>query len=165
MIEKFSRSEPLGGCRQLVGFLAFFAILTVPESAASREPLSSQIRVAQKWSPAGHPYMNGGISDDERRAMEQAAEPYNLKLVFANSVGAPAVPVFLVIGANDGSPIEKISLHGPWFYIQLPAGSYTILVRFKHHTALVRDVHLRQDRQRTYVFRGVRGRTEAIGDN
>jgi len=120
-----------------------------------------EIHIVKGRTAAGHPYMNGGFSYDEQRAMEQAAQPFNLKLLFANSVGTPAVPAFLVIGANDGSPIEKISLYGPWLYIQLPPGSYTILARFARHTVLVRDVHLRQGRQRTYVFRGDRRRINA----
>jgi hypothetical protein len=140
------------------------AILTFPEVVLSRPPYAAQ-SASERVSAAGHLYMSGGINFDQRRAMERAASGYNLKLVFANHVGTPAMPSFLIIGANDGSPIEKISLHGPWFYIQLPPGSYTILVQFKHHTALVRDVHLRQGRQRTYVFRGVRGTADAIGDN
>lgn len=104
-------------------FLVSAAVL--PTSGSAREPHFSQPIVTQGWTRAGYPYLNGGISFDQRRAMERAASGYNLKLVFANHVGTPAMPSFLVIGANDGSPIEKISLHGPWFYIRLPAGSYT----------------------------------------
>jgi hypothetical protein len=140
-------------------------MLAFPDAVLSRQPYSTYVSASERVSAAGHLYMSGGINFDQRRAMERAASGYNLKLVFANHVGTPAMPSFLIIGANDGSPIEKISLHGPWFYIQLPAGSYTILVQFKHHTALVRDVHLRRDRQRTYVFRGVRGTADGIGDN
>jgi hypothetical protein len=116
-------------------------------------------------SPAGHPYMSGGISSDQRRAMERADSAYNLKLVFVNHLGTLTMPSFVIIGANDGSPIEKISLHGPWFYIHLRDGSYTILVRFHHHFALVRDVHLKRGEQRTYVFRGNQVRVDPVGDN
>ena len=59
--------------------------------------------------------------------MERAGKTYNLKLVFSRSAGAPVAPDLVTIGANNGGRIDKITPRGPWFYIRLPPGGYTIL--------------------------------------
>ena len=162
MIQRKLRSKLLHDRK--LKFVLTAVLLTVailPGIGSSLTLQLPEIHIVKGRTAAGHPYMNGGFNYDEQRAMEQAAQPFNLKLLFANSVGTPAVPAFLVLGANDGSPIEKISLYGPWLYIQLPPGSYTILARFARHTVLVRDVHLREGLQRTYVLRGDRRRIDA----
>jgi hypothetical protein len=102
----------------------------------------------------GHPYISGGISFDEQRAIERVGHLYNLKIVFVRPVGTLTTPVFLMIGFNDARHVEKIPLRAPWFYIQLPSGGYTILARFKREVVLVRDVYLGEGRQRTYFLRG-----------
>ena len=86
--------------------------------------------------------------------MERAADPYNLKLVFASRRGTPVTPAFVLIGANDSRRVERIALGAPWFYIQLPPGGYTILARFKNQLVLVRDVNIGQRGRKTYVVRG-----------
>ena len=86
--------------------------------------------------------------------MERAAGPYNLRVIFASSLGTLVSPHFVLIGANSGRHIEKISLGAPWFYIQLPPGGYTILARFKRQAVLLRDVKIGAGRRRTYFLRG-----------
>jgi hypothetical protein len=135
-------------------FTVLVAALVLPVPGAARAPDFSRSDVTQGWTTAGYPYMNGGISLDERHTMERMAEPYNLKLVFARRAGIPGAPVFLLIATNNGRHIETISFSGPWFYIQLPPGSYTILARFRRQTVLVRDVYLWEGRRKTYVVRG-----------
>jgi hypothetical protein len=113
-----------------------------------------EANVIRGKTAGGHPYLNGGISFGERRAIERAAHLYNLKIVFARPLGALTSPVFLLIGFNSGRHVEKISLRAPWFYIQLPPGGYTILARFKRQVVLVKDVDLREELGKTYLLRG-----------
>jgi hypothetical protein len=123
-------------------------------AAESYTPPFPEINLIRNRTAAGHPYLNGGISYAEQRVMERAADPYNLKLVFASRLGTPVTPAFVVIGANEGHYIEKVLLRAPWFYIHLPAGNYTILTRFKREIVLVRDVYLREGQHRIYLLRG-----------
>jgi hypothetical protein len=102
----------------------------------------------------GYPYISGGISFDEQRAIETLGHLYNLKLVFARPAGTLTAPVFLIIGFNKARHVEKISVRAPWFYIRLPAGGYTLLARFKRDVVLVRDVYVEEGGHRTYFLRG-----------
>jgi len=139
-------------------FITAFPVLVsaavLPGSGAARAPHLAQSIVTQGWTPAGYPYMNGGISLDERRTMERMAASYNLKIVFARRAGIPGAPALLLIGSNNGRHVDTISFLGPWFYIQLPPGSYTILARFERQAVLVRDVYLWEGHRKTYVVRG-----------
>ena len=133
---------------------ATFLSLAVPYSAVSHTPPFPEANVIRSRTAAGHLYLNGGISFDEQRVMERAANPFNLRIVFVSSVGTLVSPLFVVIGANNGRAIERIPLRAPWFYIQLPPGGYTILTRFKRQVVLVRDVHLWEGQHKTYFLRG-----------
>jgi hypothetical protein len=138
----------------LAGSSLIVSALLSPELSGARTPRFPDTIVTHRTTLAGHPFISGGLSFDEQRAMERVAQPYNLKLVFSRRAGTPACPAFLVIGANDGHHIETISLRGPWLYIQLPPGAYTILARFERQFVLIRDVYVWEGKQRTYVLRG-----------
>lgn len=157
-----SKSGPLLRSFRLLSVLsAFTALLIFPGAGVGRVPDNVDTHLIRGWTRAGFPYIDGGVSFGERRTMEQSASPYNLILKFAPGAITQITPATLVIGANDGSFIEKIQIRGPWFFIQLPPGSYTILARFENRAVLVSDVYLREDQQRTYVFRGASSRMDA----
>jgi hypothetical protein len=103
---------------------------------------------------SGYAYLNGGTSFDEQRVIERAGHLYNLKIVFARRAGTLTTPDFVIIGANNGRQVEKISLGAPWLYVQLPPGGYTILARFESHVVMLRDVNVGRAGRRTYVLRG-----------
>jgi hypothetical protein len=96
--------------------------------------------------------MVGGVGLAAQQAMERLAGLYNLKLVFARR-GTLITPNFLVIGNNRGLPVEKIFVRGPWFYIRLPAGAYTILARFDNQIVILRNVYLGDEEQKIYWVR------------
>jgi hypothetical protein len=131
-----------------------FAILFISSSGEARAPRYPETNVTRGWTSAGYPYMSGGISSDEQKAMERAAQPFNLKLIFARRAGTPVAPAFVMIGTNNDRRIEKIVLRAPWFYIQLPPGGYTILARFNRHVVLIKGVYLREGPHKTYLLRG-----------
>jgi hypothetical protein len=157
-----SKSGPLLLYFRLLSVLsAFTAPLIFPGTGVGRVPDTVDARLVRGLTRAGCPFMDGGVSFGERRAMEQSASPYNLLLKFAPGAITQIAPATLVIGANDGSFIEKVQVRGPWFFIQLPPGSYTILARFENRVVLVSDVYLGEEQQRTYVFRGESSRMDA----
>ena len=145
----FRRHRKLQG-----GFAAVLSVLFLPGFGAALTRDFPEAGLIRGRTAAGYPYLNGGISFDEQRIIERAARLYNLKIVFARRAGTLTTPAFVIIGANNGRQVEKISLGAPWFYIQLPPGGYTILARFKNQVVLVRDVNVGEGRRRTYMLRG-----------
>jgi len=134
--------------------LAIYGLPVLFAPVEARTPQFPDTSVTRAKSPSGHPYMNGGIGFAAQQAMERVAGPYNLKLVFARRAGTPIAPHFLVIGANHSLHLEKIFVRGPWFYIQLPTGAYTILARFDQQIVIIRDVYLSEEKRKTYWLRG-----------
>ena len=98
--------------------------------------------------------MNGGVS--LRRATGDGAGRQNLQSQTRfYPIGRYAVaPDLVMIGANNSGRIDKIIPRGPWFYIQLPPGGYTILARFARQVVLVRDVKLSEGGRATFRLRG-----------
>ena len=119
-----------------------------------RKPQCPDVNLIKASTAAGYPYVSGGLSIDEKNAMERISAPYNLRLSFAQRSGVFASPVALMIGNNDGSRIDNIAVRAPWLYIQLPTGSYTIMARFKRHVVIIRDVYVREGGKSTFFLRG-----------
>jgi hypothetical protein len=133
---------------------AILILLLLPEFAAARKPQAPDTSIRHGKTAAGFYYMNGGLTFDEQQAMERQSAPYNLKLVFAPPSSTVASPVLLLIGDNLRRRVDKVMVHHPWFYIQLPSGGYTIMARIKNKVVLIRDVYLYANRRATYFVRG-----------
>ena len=133
---------------------AILILLLLPEFAAAHKPQLPNTSIMRGKTAAGFHYMNGGLAFDEQQAMERQSASYNLKLVFAPRSATSDSPILLLIGDNQSCQVDKILLHGPWFYIQLPPGGYTIVARIKNKVVLIRDVHLRENRRAIYFVRG-----------
>lgn len=135
--------------------LAFIALVGAagPVPSSGRNPAYPEVNLIKAKTPGGFPYLAGGISVDEKKAMERAAAPYNLRLFFARRSGVFASPVKLLIAPNDGSRVEPITVRAPSVFIQLPSGSYTILARFTREIVIVRDIHLHEGGKKTYFLR------------
>jgi hypothetical protein len=128
-------------------------LLFLPGLARALTPDSADRTIQRGKTAAGFYYMMGGLGVDEQLAMEQQSASYNLKLVFSRS-SLLISPVLLLIGDNQSRRVEKIVVRGPWFYIQLPSGGYTILARIRDKVVLVRDIYLREKRRAIYFLRG-----------
>jgi hypothetical protein len=73
-------------------------------------------------------YMSGGVGIEERQAMEsQAAKGYDLKLEFAVTQGNYLSYVDVKINDKTGKPVISAQSNGPWFYADLPKGTYTVV--------------------------------------
>ena len=147
------RSLLLRNWKSLPAILAIYGLPVLSAPIEARTPQFPDTSVIQAKSPSGHPYMDGGIGFAAQQAMERMASPYNLKLVFARRAGTPIAPNFLVIGANHSLHLEKIFVRGPWFYIRLPSGAYTILARFDDQIVIIRNVNLGEEGRKTYWVR------------
>ena len=138
------------------GALALVVLLAAsgPSPSSGRKPQYPEASLFKAHTPAGHPYLSGGISFDEKQVMERASAPYNLRLFFVRTSGVLAAQVWLLIAPNDGSRVEEIAVRAPSLFIRLPPGSYTILARFARRIVIVRDIHLREGGKNSYFLRG-----------
>jgi hypothetical protein len=98
------------------------AVLWPLPAPAETAPEAAYYKEGQ--TPQGFPYMTGGISVEERNAMTERDDAYNLKLVFAEKSGVYLAGVPLTIMDRNGKEIAAITSEGPWFYIKLPPGTY-----------------------------------------
>ena len=77
----------------------------------------------------GVKYLSGGVGLDERAAMEKAAKGnYNLQFVFAETTGPYLADIKVDIQGKDGKKLVDMSTNGPWFFVELPTGQYSITV-------------------------------------
>lgn len=137
-------------------FFAAAVVLSVasPDSSLGRTPQFPDVNLMKASTAAGYPYVTGGFSMDEKKAMDRVSAPYNLRLSFAQRSGVFKSPVTLMIGDNNGRHVESIAVRAPWLYIQLPTGSYTILARFKRQIVIIRNVYVREGGKNNYYLRG-----------
>jgi hypothetical protein len=74
-------------------------------------------------------YMSGGVGLEERNALESLAlKGYDLKLVFAITPGNYLSYIDVKIQDQTGNPVITAQSNGPWFYADLPKGTYTVVV-------------------------------------
>jgi len=75
----------------------------------------------------GIPWISGGVGKEERDYLiENFADAYNLKLEFARTDGAYMGDISVVISQQGGGIVIAAGSSGPWFMVELPAGTYGI---------------------------------------
>ena len=87
------------------------------------------------------------MSSNEREAMEERAKDYNVKLVFAAKDGSFISGVALRIANAKGVQIAAVATDGPWFYIQLPAGIYSVRATFNGETRHIKELRVTKDKR------------------
>ena len=118
----------------------------VPTEAVFAEPSSAQGRgIVKGETKQGFSYISGGIGAEEREQMEKWAKAYNLELSFAVKTGQYLSDVSLTIEDEKGNAIVTTIAQGPWFYIQLPPGRYTVKATFEGQAKEIRDLQLSKD--------------------
>jgi len=75
------------------------------------------------------PYLTGGVGLDERRFLERIGREHNLKLVFAKTNGKYLGDVQVTIHEARGRVVLDTFSDGPWLFVTLPPGKYTVTVR------------------------------------
>ncbi len=134
----------------LAGFMFLFlsqptrcGLPTVNFEAAEIPPA---IMITEGKTSEGFPYLFGGVSSNEREAMEERAKGYNVKLVFAANDGSFISGVTVTIVTARGTEIASLTTDGPWFYIQLPPGSYSVKASFKGASRQIKELKVTKDK-------------------
>ena len=119
----------------------------VPTTKAVAAQFPPAIIITEGKTSQGFPYLFGGVGSDEREAMEERAKGYNLKLIFAEKRGAFISGVTVVIASAKGAEIASLMTEGPWFYIQLPPGDYSVKASFKGETKQIINLSVAKDKR------------------
>lgn len=87
------------------------------------------------WSPRsgiqvredrGIRYVSGGIGVSERDELSALSHQFNLRLLFAMQAGNYLADVRVNIINARGETVFSAKSEGPWFFVQLPPGAYTV---------------------------------------
>ena len=107
-------------------------------------------RLAQLPQTSGSvPYLTGGVGFEERDAMRERADDYNLWIWLAQTgSGYFLADVKVSIDDARGRPVLDTVTNGPWLLARVPPGHYTIRTN--------------QNEAATTVNVGATGRTETI---
>ena len=108
----------------------------------------------QSTTPAGSAYVSGGVSDDERIEMQKTREQYSLwVLTAARTSGAYLSDVHLLITDSAKKVVFDAPIDGPWLFLNLPLGRYTIAATHKGETQhRVTTIHKGDHHQAIFYF-------------
>ena len=119
----------------------------IPWAQSARPELEGSIVVTEGKSAQGYPYMHGGVGSKEREYMEERGKPYNVKFSFADKRGPYIAGVKIVLEGENRTEIVNLVSEGPWFYIQLPAGTYSLKATFASKTNEIKGFKVFKDKK------------------
>jgi len=74
-------------------------------------------------------YTSGGVGESERAELNALSGQFNLRLLFAmQGSGDYLADTKVIIADKRGETVLSATSNGPWFYAQLPPGTYTVEV-------------------------------------
>jgi hypothetical protein len=125
-----------------------------PPGESASVDLPPGVAITEGKTQQGFPYLSGGISTDEREVMEAWGKAYNVKLWFAERKGPYLSDVKLTVEGAKGVEILTVTTTGPWFYIQLPTGTYTVKATLAGVTREIKNLTVPRDKtvQRTLIW-------------
>jgi len=107
----------------------------------------------QEMIQNGVPYLSGGVGRTERELLSTLDETdYDLRLVFGRADGAYVANVKVVVWSGADRVLDAVS-PGPWFYANLPDGTYRIRVDGEGQS-FTRTVTVARGRQASVEFGG-----------
>ncbi|HZA53627.1 MAG TPA: hypothetical protein VE616_05190 [Candidatus Udaeobacter sp.] len=126
----------------LVFSLVGFSLCTLVGSiAAAQTSTENPPGIIRGVTEQGFAYMTGGVGSGEREIMQSWAGDYNLKLAFAETSGVYVSDIALSI-EKDGRQMVRTTTNGPWFYIKLPPGRYTVEAMYEDESKQIKNLQL-----------------------
>lgn len=104
------------------------ALLIVALSGLPILSVAVEDEVLQVQDYQGIPYITGGVGVDERDYLQSVAKDFNLKLMFAAKEGSYLSNVNVQIRDSHHRTVLDTVAEGPFLYVNLPSGAYTISV-------------------------------------
>ena len=139
-------------------------------AALKQRPRPAAVGLVRGETAAGHRLLSGGITAEDRSAMQAEGAGYSLWVsTVARPSGAYLAEVELQIerigpqaagrkAAASKTLVLQRQLEGPWLFVALPAGSYAVSGRFRDHEGqapqtLNQRVNIGKKGQRQVVLR------------
>jgi hypothetical protein len=123
------------------GFAAAIALMSLPQAHSAQKDSGPATDVQ---------VLSGGVGEGERKQLESQAREHNLKLVFTMSTGNYLAEVPFQI-ERGGKVIAEETAKGPWAFVKLPPGSYTVKATYEGKT-LNRKVNVPKSGQHRVAF-------------
>jgi len=116
--------------------------------------MSVAAAMQQSTTPDGRAYVSGGVSEDERIEMQKGRDHYSLwVLTAARKSGAYLSDVHLTITDSNKKVVFDAPIDGPWLFLDLPLGRYTIAATYKGETQHnVTTIHAGDHHQAIFYF-------------
>ena len=98
-------------------------------------------------------YFSAGVGIEERQAVYP---PYPLKLIFVQGARAYLAEVNISIAKADGTTVVEIPsdhVMGPWLFVNLPSGTYTITATDSLQRAIEKQVSVEGTETKVIHFR------------
>jgi hypothetical protein len=96
------------------------ALASALAASALAQPVEHRARNGVNW-------LSGGVSEDERDAMRDAAPGFNLQVVVAMSgSGEYRADVPVTVENLNGEPVLNVVTDGPWLFANVPPGRYRV---------------------------------------
>jgi hypothetical protein len=99
----------------------------------------------------GVKYVTGGVGFDERKELDALSRQFNLKLTFALTNGDFLGESQVHITSADGTAVLDAVTDGPYFYVHLKPGTYTVKIDRDGHV-LQRTAHVTDRGQQHLMF-------------
>ena len=136
-------------------FAFSFGVLSVwmlARSLPAQTSTGDSPQVIRGITEQGFAYMTGGVGTAERKIMQSWGGGYNLKLAFVEMSGEylPGVDLLIV---KYGREMVRETANGPWFYIELPPGEYTVNATYDDETKQIKNLKLVKDGRITRIVR------------
>lgn len=80
----------------------------------------------QPYIKAGVQYVSGGIGDEELAQLKMIESEYNVRVMLSSKGGAYVANVRLRVLDGGGKEVLSVADAGPFVYIHLPPGKYTL---------------------------------------
>ena len=116
--------------------------------------LSVASGMQQATTAQGQKSVSGGVSDDERIEMQAQRDRYSLwVLTAARKSGAYLSNVHVVITDVHKKAVFDAPLDGPWLFVDLPLGRYTVQATYQGETQTrVTTIHPGDHHQAIFYF-------------
>lgn len=86
------------------------------------------------------PFVSGGIGSTEVDQLKQMADKYSLQLIVSSRAGAYLADMHGLITSASGQKILDTQLNAPWLLVDLPPGTYSVVVTHRGGSTQRRSV-------------------------
>ncbi len=95
--------------------------MTAPMGAMHTQDAAAPMQASQKYET-----VSGGVTGEERAELDASQRGKSVKLVFAATNGEYLGDVMVTIKTAKGEEISNFKADGPYVFIALPAGTYSL---------------------------------------